>query len=104
MNIKTVLGSVVILISIVTAVVGAEKYLAKASELHATNLRLDYKINRDIRNDTATQIYDIEKQYGTDETKMPEIIRKRYRDLKDTLKAVEKALEQIRNIQLQKGS
>jgi len=104
MNIKTIVGAIAVLFTIVSAVIGAEHYLAKSSELHATNLRLDYKINQDIRNDITAQIYEIEKQYGTDEAQMPEIIRKRYRELKNTLKSVEKALEQIRNVQIQKGS
>ena len=104
MNIKTILSALAVLFTLVTAVIGADHYLAKSTELHATNLRLDYKINQDIRNDTTTQIYEIEKEYGTDEVKMPELIRKRYRDLKTTLRDVSKALEQIRNVQLKKGS
>lgn len=104
MNIKTILTSLAILFTLVSAVIGAEHYLAKSSELHSTNLRLDYKINKDIRRDTKDQIYEIEKEYGTDESKMPEIIRNRYRELKDTLKEVIKILEQIKNVQLQKGS
>ncbi len=104
MNIKTILSALAVLFTLVTAVIGADHYLAKSTELHATNLRLDYKINQDIRNDTRDEIYKIEKQYGKDETKMPELIRSRYRYLKVTLKEVNNILEQIRNAQLKKGS
>ena len=100
---KTTLTTIAVLFTIVSAVIAADHYLAKSSELYAVNLRLDYKINQDIRNDILTQIYEIEKQHGTNPALMPELIAKRYKELQATLKQVENALEQIRNVQLKKG-
>jgi len=104
LTVKSILSSVVVLITIASGVVAADRYLAKASELYATNLRLDYKINKDVRNDTLEQIYEIEKEYGIDINKMPEIVKKRYFHLKVILNEIEKLLEQIRQTQIQKGS
>jgi len=103
LNIKSILGSVVVLITIASAVIAADHYLAKSYELIATNLRLDYKINKDIKRDVSNEIYAIEKRYGLDVSKMPELIRNRYLELKDDLKEIIKIMDEIRKNQMKKG-
>lgn len=89
----TIAVSVLVLIS---AIVGANEYLAKASELELVSMRLDQKILSDRLYNLQSRVWAIEDRYGSDITKMPENIREEYRCLLREIEELKRRLSSMK--------
>ena len=94
-KISILIGIIISFCTLIGIVLATDKYVAKAKDLAITNLRLEQKITQDYNRDLQERIWKIEDRYGTDCAKMPESVRKIYRDMKEEQKLQDKILEQM---------
>lgn len=95
-NLKKYLTIAVSILVFVSAIVGANEYLAKASELELISMRLDQKILNDRLYNLQNRVWAIEDRYGTDVTKMLENIRTEYRRLLREIEELKRRLSSMK--------
>lgn len=105
MSINKILTALAVVCTLVAAVFAATTYFASASDLRATNQRLEYKIRGDQILDLENQIFIIETRHninvpGKTPIPMTPDNLKTYHRLKKTLERLYKEQEAL----LQKGS
>lgn len=92
---QTAIGIIVSLIVIFGAGFGAVSYFAKASELHAMTLRVNYGFLEIRANALQERMWSIEKEFGFDKSKWSAKIHAEYMKLKAERDAILRKLDII---------
>lgn len=95
-NLKKYLAIAVSILVLISAIVGANEYLAKASELELVSMRLDQKILNDRLYNLQNRVWAIEDRYGKDVSKMPENVRIEYRRLLREIEKIKRQLDSMK--------
>ena len=94
-NLQTLIAVTLGICSLIGIILATDTYFAKAKDMKMLELRVDQKIQQDYNRDLQERIWRIEDKFGIDCSKMPENVRKTYREMKEEKELQDKILEEL---------